>query len=123
MRPSAARLSLPVNEPLKTRGAADDPIQASRRNFEERGGGGRVAFGEIQRGRCFIEIEGKGLGAGQPWKIRQGEEFIGRWSAHGGAIVIPDGPSGDGSVKTTHRRRLSEPRTTVSGPGVIAKPH
>jgi hypothetical protein len=87
-----------VAKPLKTRAAADKPIKRGRRDFQTRRCGLHVAAVEKERGCGFLDIEGNGLGPGQPRKVREREEFVGRWSAHGGAIVIRGGPSGDGSL-------------------------
>lgn len=89
-----------VAKPLKPRAAADKPIERECRDFQTGRCGLHIAAIEKERGGGFLDIEGNGLGPGQPRKVREGEEFVGRWLAHGGAILIRGGPSGEDLVES-----------------------
>jgi hypothetical protein len=76
-----------VAKPLQPRAAADKPTKRGRRDLQTGRRGLHVAAIEKERGGGFLDIEGNSRWPRQPRKIRKGEEFIGRWSAHEGAIV------------------------------------
>ena len=103
-----------VAKPLKTRAAADKPIKRGRRDFQTGRCGLHIAAVEIERGGGFLDIEGNSRWPRQPRKIRKGEEFIGRWSAHGGSTIARRRSIGDGSVERPLQTTRRRGRTAVS---------
>jgi hypothetical protein len=96
-----------VAKPGELRNAADNPVDARDRNLQERGGGGRIAFGEVQRGRHLLDIERQRERPFVEGVEREGLELarimltrleIRRRLAHGGSTILRRRPSGDGSI-------------------------